>query len=763
MYKILDTPRLEKHANQIWTFDKHGTPMVKQASRNDIIASEVDMACLTPDMRCFIEKDFRPDPMFCYLVVNALSDEETFGANVNGDGMPRYSKYGDPLLINETRTHGYKTYELMGHWFHHHKNRDPKFAAGFVLFSSYDLNQGIVRILVGIDRTKDPETCFDIDRGIMPLTSMGLKVPFDICSACSREYGTRDKIERLIHEWYCDESLRCKFLSPGEYALMHNSMHRDRYRKNIPGLSRWTTEYCDHLKHNMGVIDDSGFQIYAINHLPRLFDISKVFVNADKVSQGIFKVAGARKPYATGIEWDDLSGTRGSLVSTGIKEQPNMIKTAVSSLVNFIKESEDIKTGAIEKDAPTQGEPKVLSPEKIKEIRSETAPVMDAMDSECIKHRFPENFFRIASITPIKKVMSTVICARTPPAPHEFQRLFLDGQGMSSHRKMLDDKNLLFSNINFPQSMLEKLTNRFRPVFEDMFQQSTPDERLMEMLGPLMPERSFLPHAYFPRMKRTIIMIKSGSMPAPLPPSPMNFEDFKKKEDLNKEVESRNPFSLLETLAIAAAAYPFLRTALGKAIGQVQKIESVSPTAMAALAGGGLAASTIGDYLFDAPSPEETTKISSVLIKTGRVAEYLPWSKSIGKAYLGSLATIPAIHAYSLHQRRRAQRGEQLGDINRWIAMNPDVLSLAYFAGAPIAGRAIKSKIPTMFKGGVSTVARSMTLPVGLKHKTKKDDDYSFADKALGAATWGMMAPGRFLPSAIGGIIDTSILNKLLG
>ena len=751
MYKIIETPQLAKYANQICTFDNHGTPLVKKAFKNDIVASELDLNSLLPDMRNFIMSDFRPDPMFCYLIINALSDEETFGANVNGDAMPRYTRFKDPLLINETQTHGYKTYELMGHWFHHHKNRDPKFAAGFVLFSSYDTRQGIVRILVGIDRSKDPETCSEIDRGIMPLTSMGLKVPFDICSLCSKENGTREQVERWIHEWYCDSSLQKSYPSPGDYVLKYNSEHRDRYKRNIPGLSRWTTEYCNHLKYNMGVIDSSGYQIYAINHLPKLFDISKVFVNADKISQGIFKVAGERKPYAS-VGWDNLSGNRGALVEMGIKESSSIEKTAsLSPLIDFIKSSEDVKVGAIDKESPAEDKAQVLREEDIQRIRENISPILDGMDNNDRQHPLPERVISSCHGRPLQKIMTTFCRMRIPPTPQEFQQIFLDGMGMGEQRRELDSRRMYFNNMNLPEDLLSRILSKIAPLLGNIFNNSgRPDPDLEDELAPFISQRSMFPTSYFPRMKKTIIMIKSGSMTTMLPPSPVNYEDF--AESKATKNPSRNPFSLLETLAVAAAAYPFLRTALGKAIGSPQVFESIPPSYLATLIGGTGAAKMLID----------DSEKEGGLQKAGAIAEYMPWSKNIGKAYLGSLAAIPGIHAYSLHQRRRAQRGENINSINRWIAMNPDVMSLAYFAGAPIAGRAMANKVPNFMKGGSDKLAPVVVHNQLVEKKGPIHKD-TIGDKIINGATWGMMTPGRFLPSAMGGVLDTEIFKKILG
>lgn len=174
---------------------------------------------------------------------------------------------------------------------------------------------------------------------------------------------------------------------------------------------------------------------------------------------------------------------------------------------------------------------------------------------------------------------------------------------------------------------------------------------------------------------------------------------------------------------------------------------------------------------------------------------------------------MPVIHGYSMHQRGRAMRGEQLGDINRWIAMNPDVASLGYLLAAPAASRVALTKGKEFFKSAEVQIDRmqnrrrdgmtpseshalNQPRPRGLnvtrfgpahKESTKrrwaehhkgggdlipnpypKDkgpevNPYTMGDRILGGLTWGMMTPAAFVPSFLGGMVDNEILHNLLG
>jgi hypothetical protein len=748
LYKIIETPQ----GSTSLSFDKDRL-LEKTAYAEGVVAKEVDLASLTDDMRQFINTDFRPRQGFCYLAVNALSDEETFGYNVNGDAMPRYSMHGDPLLIYDGESHGYKTYEKYGHWFHHHNNRDPSKSSGKVIFSSYDVPQGIVRIIVEIDRTKDPETCTKIDQGIMPMTSMGLKVPFDICSKCGQDHGTRELIENYIHEWFTDDVLRTKYPTPGDYVLMHNSEHNRRHGRNIPGLSRWTSEYCEHLRHKMGTVDELGFAYYAINHLAKLFDISRVFVNADKVSQGLFKLA-VRKAYA--IPWHDLSGNRSRIFNGGVIEEFEKVASpAITPLLRLIKGGEDIKQGTIEKEAPT-AEAKKLSENITNSVAEEVSDTTQAMDCESMRHPLPESFMQSATLPvacgpdKVKRIFSSLFNMRMFPNPHEFQRLFLSGLGLGDRSDKLDEIREIFTGNDIPDDIACDLKQRHGPMIEKIFGNlGKPDNDLMGMLSGSLPERSFFPNFYYPRAKRTIIMIKSGSPPLPI--SPISSSDIP---------PARKPLSLLETMGLAAIAFPIAAKAFGNKV-QTAKISPKAAAIIAALSIGGTLANKAME---PEASLDSSLSVANQIEKTGGIAEFAPWSKDLAKAYLGALATMPVIHGYSTYQKRKAMRGEPLGGFGRFAALNPDVLSLGYLLAGPVAARGGVSAVKNLLKTGTvmrSALSRAMERDTG-DPVEKMPNPFDWKDRLASGVTWGLMTPGAFIPGMMSGLVDTEFFHKIL-
>lgn len=95
------------------------------------------------------------------------------------------------------------------------------------------------------------------------------KVPYDVCSICA-DWSRITKNPRV--------------------DLME---HRKR---PITGLSTVTHEYCQHLQNELNKIYDDGRKVKMLNVHPRFFDLSLVFIGADKTSKVLAKLAHGKCP-----------------------------------------------------------------------------------------------------------------------------------------------------------------------------------------------------------------------------------------------------------------------------------------------------------------------------------------------------------------------------------------------------------------------------------------------------------------------------------
>lgn len=225
---------------------------------------------MDPAVAAFV-KTLKSDPRYQYVLMTPMGSFETWGMNVNGDAFPEcilkydhtkddplpaikelvrkyLSPLGEDLPPGNYHEFGYKTF-LDANRYLHHANKNPEVSYGDVVFAAWNPTMHRVEIIVRHDRERAKkvgaeEVIKDIDEGRPRQLSMGCKTPFDWCSICGK-------------------------------------------------VSRTTSDYCDHLKYQMGSTLPDGRAVCAINPFPRFFDVSDVFVPAAKESGTLMKVASA--------------------------------------------------------------------------------------------------------------------------------------------------------------------------------------------------------------------------------------------------------------------------------------------------------------------------------------------------------------------------------------------------------------------------------------------------------------------------------------
>jgi hypothetical protein len=200
-------------------------------------------------LRAFLKTITKEDrKKYLYVLVNALGAGEYFDSNINADYFPWNS------LAHEGDDYGYKTF-LSAHVFTHHANKEKEKAIGVPVLSLLNHPMKRVELVLRLDRAKAEQEgqgglLTRIEQGDMPDVSMGCKVPWDICSICGNKAKARDA--------YC----RC--------------MRPPPELRGILGPNR--------------ILPD-GRRIYVINIYPRFFDISFVFIGADKTAKTMAKLA----------------------------------------------------------------------------------------------------------------------------------------------------------------------------------------------------------------------------------------------------------------------------------------------------------------------------------------------------------------------------------------------------------------------------------------------------------------------------------------
>lgn len=192
-----------------------------------------------------------------FVLVNALGAGEYFGSNINADYFPW------DVLTHEGADYGYKSF-LNAHAFQHHVNKDPSRAFGQPVLSLLNTRMKRVELLIRLDREKARIEGADgvihrIDAGEFPDVSMGCKVPYDVCYVCGHKSKTKDDY--------------CVHMKPP-----------------------------DELRHLYGPnkILPNGQKCCVLNYFARFFDISFVFIGADKTAKVMAKLASKGRQWCLG-------------------------------------------------------------------------------------------------------------------------------------------------------------------------------------------------------------------------------------------------------------------------------------------------------------------------------------------------------------------------------------------------------------------------------------------------------------------------------
>lgn len=329
------------------------------------------------EIKNFIEKNIESDPNYIYVLVSALGSGEIWGDNVNSD------YFEEEEILNS-----YKTFEKFGYVFTHHKNKDPKNSKGDILFAHFNPRMHRVELVVKIDRRKAPKIAADIDKGKMWDVSMGCKVPYDICSIC------------------------------GNVAKTEN-------------------DYCTHIRHNKGEVLPDGRKVYMKNKNPRFFDISFVYIGADRTAKSLKKIASA----------------------LGISEMNKKAEI-----------DKEIPGDIISKDA---GEVAATLMKSFSEIK----PLEKTMSDKVL------DFF---SEKPISDVLTSLLTLGIVLKPEEFQRIYLNRLGYNP-----DDFDDVIINMSIPEN---DTTNKFSPLSGNL------DLDIVKIGIPYIKERSAIKEYLYPRL-----------------------------------------------------------------------------------------------------------------------------------------------------------------------------------------------------------------------------------------------------------------------
>lgn len=262
-------------------------PLFNRAT--DSALEKVAGAHLLPEVVRYIDA-LRPSPNSVYSLVNALGAGEYYGSNINGDYFPesallhRPDDWSGNALLDKVKAkdwpYGYPTF-YYAHPYAHHRNKDATRAFGEVELAVWNGNMRRVELVTRVDKDKclqfgGAQVWDKLKAGMFPDVSMGCKVPFDTCSICLDWKAFRAAQETFD---------KGRHKHPGEAVL---EFHK---KKKIRGLSITRKDYCEHALKQMNRILPNGKKVFVYNDYPRFFDISFVFIGADRTAKTMMKIA----------------------------------------------------------------------------------------------------------------------------------------------------------------------------------------------------------------------------------------------------------------------------------------------------------------------------------------------------------------------------------------------------------------------------------------------------------------------------------------
>jgi len=430
-------------------------------TRSDAVFEKTAAPHLLDEVTRYIDQ-LRPREGSQYVLVSAMGSSEYWGQNVNGDIWPEDALLHVPAdwrgvpVYDRTRAeswpYGYPTF-YRAHPYAHHVNKDPSRAFGEVELAAWNPRMHRVELVVRIDRQKCVEfggvSVWDkIHNGEFPDTSMGAKVPFDLCSI----HTDWPLYWKAVNTF---DSRRHKY--PGEAVLEFHKELKKRNGTGIPGLAITRREYCEDTLRRMNHVLPDGRKIGVVNTYPAFFDISFVFIGADRTAKTMLKIA--------------YEGTR--LYTFGSAEraeqmgyvEEDQVKTAAP-----VKQAK-IKAGEIKKHTPPQ-----WAPQAVQRLTGSERDIPDELIDR-LAHSGPE------------KALSTTAGLGMVLKPREFQRLMLIGTGRRDLADRLDHRREVFGrtseSIPMPMSL-----GHFSPL-------------LAQLLSPMIEERS----AFGPHIEKRITII----------------------------------------------------------------------------------------------------------------------------------------------------------------------------------------------------------------------------------------------------------------
>ena len=414
----------------------HAIPLFGPAERE---FEKVAAPRLLPEVSRYIGS-LKPHKDAQYVLVNAMGAGEYWGSNVNGDFFPEAALIhapndwtGNPLLDkvkSENWPYGFPTF-YYAHPFAHHRNKDASQAFGEVELAVWNPSMKRVELVARVDEDKCQKyggtgVWDKLKIGGYPDVSMGCKVPFDTCSICL-DWDAYRKAQATF--------VPGKHKTPGDAVLAVHKESIKRGGHGIRGVSITRKDYCEHALKEMNRIRPDGRKVFVYNDYPKFFDISFVFIGADKTAKTMLKIAGAGQAY-----W--FVGGAELAEKLGCDQDDELLRPAF----RVVEESE--KTASVPEEALKTAFLGKLGGNKGAEITKDVVPsqftgkAIPALTSS--EPDLPRGVLDALGSSSFEEALSTPSALGIVLRPREFQRVILVRIGHAPLADQLEREGTVF-------------------------------------------------------------------------------------------------------------------------------------------------------------------------------------------------------------------------------------------------------------------------------------------------------------------------------
>jgi hypothetical protein len=424
---------------------------------------------------------------------------------------------------------------------------------------------------------------------------MGAKVPFDVCSICANK-------------------------------------------------AKAITDYCDHLKFEMNRVYSDGRKVYAINTIPKFFDISIVTIPADPVARVMVPI-GVEK-YAHLVSQEKLTANEKS-------PQTLVIQTEGFSKVASVNtpEAEPLKQS-----------------QKLDFLFEENGVILATQE------RFSDEQILKLAQYPLNEVLSTFLALRVAPVKEDFQKIALACTGNFAAAQELEKRGELFE--------VTDQTTPFTP--SDVSLDFASEKVASEIIDEIYKFSLTKPFLINRILEKTASDDRVQVYPdlTPKDRSYINkllFDD-KGPEPVLSPV--KNPIMPMIALGALYAGYAKLFGSTSS--NAFEKFIAENPWTAPVITG----ALAYGITAFQQNEYEKSPLYKENMLDRQERLDALEKRGSF-KGFVGrSLLTFPTTYYYSMKAEEKAQRGEPINNVENFVRKNPlpAALGSTLFLGSVVHG-----------------------------------------------------------------------------